>query len=305
MRNCILGLKAGKSLAGTQKSKQSPSLLGEPSEIYKKGQQPKELAGALQKRTFGPINRKGTELFSIPAIRETIALLPEFPNTSDFETIKEFLRKRLHYSSERTRRSYANYIIKRMFPLGIIDQELVRFATLYKGTQELRDVIFYRFCKAEPLMQDIILDALIPAMAVGKLRRDRIRIFLESRYGLGNKNVKKCAVAAAQALNVAAIAKIEGQIITIGFRSIKLASFAFILHSEFPDPAMYDIAKLENNRLIKALLWNPGHLVSSLYELRNKGIISKVSEIDNMRQFTTKWKLLRVVEVLAINGNQL
>jgi len=127
----------------------------------------------------------------------------------------------------------------------------VRFATLYKGTQELRDVIFYRFCKAEPLMQDIILDALIPAMAVGKLRRDRMRTFLESRYGAGNKNVKKCAVTAAQVLNAAAIAKIDHQMIIIGLRDIKLASFAFILHSEFPDPAMYDMAKLENNRLIK------------------------------------------------------
>jgi len=69
----------GKNLAGTQKSKQSPSLFDEASETQQNNHLAKELVGAPRKRIFGPIKRKGTELFSIPAIRETTALLPEFP----------------------------------------------------------------------------------------------------------------------------------------------------------------------------------------------------------------------------------
>lgn len=59
---------------------------------------------------------------------------------------------------------------------------------------------------------------------------------------------------------------------------------------------MYDIKELEENRLIQAMLWNPERLLNALYELRNRGLISKVSEIDNIRQFTTKYKLAEVVE---------
>ena len=62
---------------------------------------------------------------------------------------------------------------------------------------------------------------------------------------------------------------------------------------------MYDIAKVEQNPAIRALLWNPERIVPALYELRNQGILSKVSQIDAFRQFTTKWDLTQVVETLV------
>ncbi len=37
------------------------------------------------------------------------------------------------------------------------------------------------------------------------------------------------------------------------------------------------------------------------YELRNQGLISKVSEIDMVRQFTTKWSLMEIVEQVSLN----
>ncbi|MBE3120293.1 MAG: DUF1819 family protein, partial [Candidatus Atribacteria bacterium] len=242
-----------------------------------------------KKRVFRPINRKGTGLFSIPALEEAISLLPRLPGTDDLEAVKEFLRKNLHYSSEHTRQYYAAHIIKRMFPGGVIDPEMRQFAQAFEGQQELRDVCFYRFCKAETLMQDIMLEVVIPAIGVGKFRRERIRNFLEGRFGLASKNVKKCAIAAAQVLEAARLASVDRQVVSMSYRDIKLASFAFVLHSEFPEPAMHDVGKLETNRLVRAMLWNPSQIVPSLYELRNAGIINKVSEIDNIRQFTTKW----------------
>jgi DNA repair protein RadC len=257
---------------------------------------------AGKKRVFRPVNKKGTDLFSIPVLQEAISLLPRLPETDDLEAIKEFLRKNLHYSSERTRQDYAAYIIKRMFPSGVIDPEMRQFAQAYAGQQELRDVCYYRFCKAETLMQDIMLEVVIPAIGVGKFRRERIRHFLEGRFGLVNKNIKKCAIAAAQVLEAARLASVDRQVVSMSYRDIKLASFAFVLHSEFPEPAIHDVGKLETNRAVRAMLWNPSQIVPSLYELRNAGIISKVSEIDNIRQFTMKWPLRKVVEHLAAQG---
>jgi DNA repair protein RadC len=291
--------------ASTTLEAKPPSTLFDPTPAKAKPQPTPPVPPAGKKRLFRPVSvRKGTDLFSIPALEEAIALLPKLPDTTDLEAIKEFLRSNLHYSSAKTRQGYAAYIVKRMFPTGIIDRDMVRFARVFQGQQELRDACFYRFCKAEALMQDMMLEVVIPAAGAGKLRRERFRTFLEARFGRDNKNIKYCSKAAPQALAGAKIANVDRQAVSVSFRDIKLASFAFVLHSEFPEPAMYDVAKAESNRLIRAMLWNPSQIVPSLYELRNRGIISKVSEIDNLRQFTTKWTLGQVVDQLAAKGDK-
>ena len=62
---------------------------------------------------------------------------------------------------------------------------------------------------------------------------------------------------------------------------------------------MYHTSELQTNHVFQVMLWNPDRIMPSLYELRNQGVISKVSEIDNIRQFTTKWPLDQVVQYLV------
>jgi DNA repair protein RadC len=130
------------------------------------------------------------------------------------------------------------------------------------------------------------------------LSRERIRTrlaekFPEARY------IVDCGKAIVDALTAAGIAKADRMKISFSYREIPIASFAFVLHSEFPEPGMYDIRKLNENRIIRAMLWNPNRLLHALYELRNQGLISKISEIDNIRQFTTKYSLAGVVEQIV------
>jgi hypothetical protein len=61
---------------------------------------------------------------------------------------------------------------------------------------------------------------------------------------------------------------------------------------------------VEQNPAIRALLWNPERIVPALYELRNQGILSKVSQIDAFRQFTTRWNLAQVVETLVAEAGR-
>jgi len=113
-----------------------------------RGQQPKP------RKAVSP--RRGTAMFGKAVLKEAIELLPHFPDTESLPEIGAFLRSHLHFSAEQTRQRYANYIIRRMFPEGYADQALREFATTYAKRQELREVCFYRFCKAEPLMFSII-----------------------------------------------------------------------------------------------------------------------------------------------------
>ena len=250
------------------------------------------------------VTRKhGTGMFGKAMLNEAIHILPTLPNTNSLIEIRAFLRKNLHFSAEQTRQRNSNYIISRMFPEGHAHAPLRSFAKAFPNTQELRDVCFYRFLLSEPLEVEIIEDLILPNLGSGRLSRERIRKRLAEKFPEA-KSIVDCGKAIVDALTAGGIAKADRMKISFAYREIPVASFAFILHSEFPEPGMYDIRKLGENRIIRAMLWNPERLLHALYELRNRGLISKVSEIDNIRQFTTKHTLAGVVERIVSGGKR-
>jgi hypothetical protein len=242
--------------------------------------------------------RPRTGLFGKAVLEEAVEQLPQLPDTESLEEIGRFLRSNLRFSAEKTRHRYASYIIKRMFPDGYADWPLRAFARRYAGRQELRDVCFYRFCKAEPLMFDVTQEVLLPSLTNGALDCAQLRDYLNQRFP-DFRSVKDCYQAVVEAWVAAGLAKADRLTVTSGYREVAVASFAFILHSEFGEPGMYDIAKVEANPAMRALLWNPERIVPALYELRNMGILSKVSQIDAFRQFTTKGGLAAAVRILV------
>jgi len=247
------------------------------------------------------VARRGTEMFTNAVLKEAIALLPGVPDTESLDEVRSYLRDTLHYSGEQTRQRYASYITRRMFPDGYADAPMLAFAKAFRDSQALRDVCFYRFLKAEPLELKIVEDLLLPNLGTGRLGRDRIRMYLAEKFPQ-SKSIKGCGQAVVDALNDGGVARADKVKLTFSIRDISTPAFAFVLFSEFPEPGMYDIRLIEENRFIRALLWNPDRLLPSLYELRNRGLISKVSEIDNVRQFTTKHTLAEVVERLVAGG---
>jgi DNA repair protein RadC len=204
----------------------------------------------------------------------------------------------LRQSSQETRQRFASYIVRRMFPSGAIDGALPEFGRAYAGRQELREVCFYRFCEAEPLMHEVVANLLLPSIGSGKVERRQVREYLEQRFP-SSQNVENCAKGIVEALGAAGIASSAGGVLTFAYREVPLASFTFVLHSEFHDPGIYDIARLEHSRAMRTLLWNPDRLLPALYELRNRGIISKVSEIDTVRQFATRYSLADAVGAVS------
>jgi len=247
--------------------------------------------------------RRGTEMFTNAVLKEAVALLPGAPDTDSIDEIRAYLRDSLHYSAEQTRQRYASYITRRMFPNGHADAPMLAFAKTFPESQALRDVCFYRFLKAEPLEVQVVEDLLLPNLGTGRVGRDRIRNYLAEKFP-ASKSIKGCGQAVVEALDAGGVAKVDRTKVTFSIREIPVPAFAFILHSEFPEPGMYDIGKLEKNRIVRAMLWNPERLLASLYELRNQGIISKVSEIDTIRQFTTRYALEDAIKHLVAGGNK-
>ncbi|MBI4318418.1 MAG: DNA repair protein [Chloroflexi bacterium] len=247
--------------------------------------------------------RRGTGLFGKALLKESMYLLPRLPDTGSLDEIRAFVRQNLHFNAEETRHRYSNYIVRRMFPYGYADRGMLRFAKKFAGRQELGDVCYYRFSKAESLLLDIVGNLLLPAIGQGRLERIALRRYMIERFPSA-KSIVQHSQAVVDVFADSGVARADKSSIAISYREVLLPSFAFVLHSEFPEPGMYDIDKLENNEAVRAMLWNPDRILPALYELRNSGIISKVSEIDSFRQFTTRYNLAQVAEQLVGVGGQ-
>ena len=263
---------------------------------------PREQIARTSPKQKKRIQRPGSGMFGKAMLKEAIRILPSLPESESLDEIRSFVRSNLHFSAEQTRERNASYIIRRMFPEGLADYPLRAFAKAFPDTQELRDVCFYRFLRAEPLELEAVEDLILTNLGTGKLTRDRIRQYLKDKFP-EIRSIGDCGQAIVDALSAAGIVNADRTKISFAYRDIPLPSFAFVLHSEFPDPGMYDIRKLTESRMIRAMLWNPERILHSLYELRNRSLVSKVSEIDNIRQFTTRHTLAGAVEQL-ISGRE-
>ena len=247
--------------------------------------------------------RAKTGLFVKPLLNESMDVLPQLPDTESLAEVRNFLSANLHFNGQTTRDRYAYFITQRMFPDGYADLALRTFARTHAGQRALRDVCFYRLCRAQPVMLSIIEDLLLPSISAGQLPRSLLRDYLAHRFP-AIASINDYAHAIIEALVGGGLATADRLTISFTYRDIAIESFAFVLHSEFPEPGMFDIGKVEQNRAIHAMLWKPATIVPALYELRNRKIISKVSEIDTVRQFTTKYTLEQVCEALARTGTR-
>ena len=280
---------------------ETPLSPGEPETAPDADDKPLEESEAGQPESRGPIAQPRTGLFGKAMLKEAIDMLPRLPDTESLDEVRAFLRANLPFSFEQTRQRNTSYVVSRMFPSGRADSALRRFAVAFADGQELRDVCFYRFCVAEPLMLDILDELLLPALGKGRVQRSAVREYLNLRFP-DSRSTETCSTAVLNALEAGGGVGAYADRLTVAYRQLSLPSFAFILHSEFPEPGMYDIGLLERSRPLKAMLWQPDQIVPALYELRNRGLVNKVSEIDTVRQFTTRWTLDEMVEQLLSDG---
>lgn len=245
--------------------------------------------------------RKKSGLFSKAVLKETIEILPTIPDVDSIGEIRKYLRSSLHFNSEQTRLRYSNYIIQRMFPSGTVDASLIIYAKTFRNKKDLADVCFYKFMKAEPVVEQVIHGVLFQNLSQGVITRQQVRKFLEMKYPEA-KSYTDYSKGIIEALIAGGIVKATRDKLSFGYRDIPLYAFAYIIHNEFSDEGMHSISKIYENRTIKAMLWREKDITTSLYELRNKGIISKVSEIDSLRQFTLKWDVVGFVENISKSG---
>jgi len=224
--------------------------------------------------------------------------LTHIPTADRFQTTHEFrehLISKIRCNSLETRRRTASYLIGRFFPGEVLHKDLAEFAAANEGKPALSDALFYLTCRMEPIVASVAEEVVFPAIPEGGVARTRILEHVKSKFP-GSKSVSDISQAIIRTYERFGIGTATRTRLNVSSRESSLTAFGYMLHLEFPDPGMYSFERLFTGPMHKWLLWDQQWMTGQLYRLREAGLLSKVSEIDRLRQFTTKCALADAVQ---------
>jgi len=226
--------------------------------------------------------------------------LPNLLQCRSVDDLRKHLIANLRFNSEATRRRNANYLIGRFFSGKTFFTDLPQFAAATAGTPALGEALFYFTCRTERIVGMVAEEIVFPSLALRGVARTKIRDFVQSQFP-NSKSAAQVGNAVANTYHAFGIGKATRTRFEVSLREGHLASFAYILHLEFPEPGMYSFERMFDGPMQKWLLWDQQWMVRQLYRLREAGLLSKVSEIDRMRQLTTKYTLAEAMQpILAL-----
>lgn len=231
-------------------------------------------------------------------VEHALTHIPESIKFADIETYRNHLSEKIRFNSLATRRRTAAYLISRYFPGETLHRDLAEFASKTAGTPALSDALFYLTCRIEPIVADIAERMVFPSLPEGGVARSRIKEYVETKFP-GSKSVSDMCQAIVRTYERFGIGTATRTRLNVSLREGNLTSFAYILYLEFPEPGMYSFERIFDGPMHKWLLWDQQWMVRQLYRLREAGLLSKVSEIDRLRQFTTKYTLAEAVQPIV------
>ena len=223
-------------------------------------------------------------------VEHALDQIPEAINFTDIDSYRNHLVEKIRFNSLATRQRAASYLIGRYFPGEVLHRDLVEFAAKTVGKPALSDVLFYLTCRMEPIVASVADEVVFPSLPEGGVARIRIQEFVQARFP-ASKSVSDMTQAIVRTFERFRIGTSTRTRLNVSLREGSLAAFGYVLHLEFPEPGMYSFERLFNGPMHRWLLWDQQWMTRQLYLLREAGLLSKVSEIDRMRQFTTKYPL--------------
>lgn len=242
--------------------------------------------GPLFENQAGPVEQE-MRTFANDESANALSLIPEALRFTDVEAFRAYLRERLPYNSVSTRRRRANYIIDRYFPDGQLNIPLAYYAAHCDSAEDLKPALFYHLLCAEPLAAKVADELIWPAVPIGQVDREQMREFvLRCLPEIGPASQAKVLQSLSNSFTQLGVAIGDGMRLRFSVHSGTLAGFLYVLTALFPRPGMYPLGELENGPMRRWLLWDREWMHRQLYNLRDLGIVSKVSEIDTVRQFS-------------------
>jgi len=234
-------------------------------------------------------NEKGKSMrvFANDEIQNALTFIPKAANFNHLDGFQNHLAANLPYNSQATRERRARIIIERLFPGEQLKTPLAYYASQCSSTADLQPVIFYQTLKAEPIAVRVAEELVWPALPIGRIDREQLRKFTIGflpKLSLSSQmNMLRSIFYTYQLCSVGLVVRDS---LRFNLRAGTFESFLYILTNEYPQPGIYTFESLFDGPLHRWLLWDREWIRRQLYNLRDLNVVSKIAEIDSIKQFT-------------------
>lgn len=242
--------------------------------------------------TSSPKESKPHEMrvFANDEINTSLAHLPFAGEYDSFAHYKAYLDANLPYNSAETRHRRANNILDRFYPDKNLNTPLTLFTKLCKSQEAIKAVIFYHLALAEPLLTKVADEFIYSALPKGKVEREQLREFILGYMpDIGASSQKHSLRSIFYSYTLLGLGREDGDALKFQLRAGNLDALVYVLTAEFPEPGIYTFDKLMDGPAHRWLLWDKDWIRKQLYLLRDMGVVSKVSEIDSVKQFSLEF----------------
>lgn len=233
------------------------------------------------------IKNRQMRVFANDEIVNSLTFLPQAGKFRSLEDFKGYLQEKLPYNAAETRQRRANYIIERFYFENNIDTPFTYFVSQCTAEIDLKPAVFYHILKAEPIAAKVAEEFIWPALPIGRVEREKMREFI-LRYlpDAGASSQRNMLRALFYTYDLLGIGSANKTILRFQLDKGTMESFLYILTSEYPQPGIYPFDALYSGPMHHWMLWDREWMRQQLYNLQDFGILTKVSEIDTIRQFT-------------------
>jgi DNA repair protein RadC len=256
----------------------------------------KKMPDMLYQPTLFSASKKTTSkvremrVFANDEIANALIHVPKAPEFENIVLFKKYLEDNLPYNSVETRQRRANYILDRFFPDGDLNTPLLYFVSRTTSSDSLKQVFFYQLTTVEPILKKVVEDRVYPSLPIGKVTRDQLREFMLMYLpDIETSSQSKVLRSLLNSYNLLGIGREEDNILKFQLKPGTLDAFTYVLSAEFPESGIYSFDTIFEGPSHRWLLWDKEWIRKQLYVLRDIGVVSKVSEIDTVRQFSLEF----------------
>ena len=226
-------------------------------------------------------------IFVHDEIESSLQFLPTAFDFGSKGSFAEYLKANLPYNTESTRARRGSYILNRYLNYPDIKNPLTFMLSKTNNILAHKNALFYVIQKQEKIAYQFAEEVIWANLALGFISKSQITEFLTRYFPMKEKNsINKVQKALLNTYALLGMGNEKDDRLYFSLHNAELESFLFVLTSEYPQPATIPFDKIMNGFIHQHMLWHRDWIKDQLYRLRELKIISKIAEIDFVKQFT-------------------
>jgi hypothetical protein len=222
--------------------------------------------------------------FNSPLIEESLRFLPnalEHPTSVGF---RAFLADHLPQNSLNTRRRNGEYIAHRFSHDGQMNLALALALKRYGDSRIGREILYFELLLSVPLLQEAASLWLAEQPGAGAPRVSLVSFISSRAAGRSGKQIATAALTAFRQCGKATTEK-DGRVLPV-WGAPATEAFLYVLTRLYPERDMVRSDAFAGLPVIRGMLWPRAAVDEALKLALDAGHLSKISELDQYRQFT-------------------